>query len=438
MNGFNLKLTPLRAGLQAGVDNVVDVMVTVEAPDAPKDLKLRRPPLNLALVIDRSGSMAGRPLHEAKRCAVHVIERLTPRDRVALVMYDDAPAVIAASQAVTDRQALADKVGRVHSGGCTNLHGGWLAGAEQVSPHLQKDTISRVMLLSDGLANRGLTDREAIFDQCSSLAAAGVSTSTYGLGNQFDEELLTGMARAGSGNAYYGQSAEDLMDPIEEELQLLAALCARKVQVAFDGPAGATVEVLNALRRPGPGVVDLPDLAYDSQAWVMLRIRIGRERFADRMAGAKFALLQVEAGGTLFDGTPLKMKANELELPILTAQDFDALPEDERVKTRLTELQVAQIEREARQAAQEGNWTRVDALMTQALAAGVPSAWAQRTTLELQKLAEQRDVERMKKESLYAAFRKESRLVGKSPDLQVDGEHRPFLREKPLQGRSET
>ena len=85
----DVSLASARPGLIAGRENVVDVLVRVQAPDAPKTGLPERPPLNLALVIDRSGSMSGEPLHEAKRCAALMIESLKASDHASVVAYDD-------------------------------------------------------------------------------------------------------------------------------------------------------------------------------------------------------------------------------------------------------------------------------------------------------------------------------------------------------------
>ena len=82
-------MIPRRAGLRAGKDNIVEVMVRIQAPDAPAGQGAQRPPQAMALVIDRSGSMSGRPLEEAKRCAEYVLGKLRPSDAVSLVKFDN-------------------------------------------------------------------------------------------------------------------------------------------------------------------------------------------------------------------------------------------------------------------------------------------------------------------------------------------------------------
>lgn len=213
-------LTPRRAGLAAGQDNVIDVLVRIQAPDAPAGHTAARPPQAVALVIDRSGSMAGRPLIEARRCAEYVIGKLRPTDAVSLVQFDNRVQRLWPAVPLGDGAPLRAAIAAIREGGNTNLHGGWADGVDTLT-QVPGSGLKRVILLSDGQANEGVTDPDAIAAQCARWAGDGITTSTYGLGNHFNEDLMVAMARGGGGNHYYGESAEDLMDPFQQELELL-------------------------------------------------------------------------------------------------------------------------------------------------------------------------------------------------------------------------
>ncbi len=123
-------LTPCRAGLCAAQDNSIEVLVRIQAPEAPAGHGAQRPPQALALVIDRSGSMAGRPLEEAKRCAEYVLGELRPTDAVALVKFDNRVQRLWPAAPLGDGAPQRAAIAGIHAGGNTNLHGGWKEGAD--------------------------------------------------------------------------------------------------------------------------------------------------------------------------------------------------------------------------------------------------------------------------------------------------------------------
>ena len=182
-------IQPLKPALIAGMAQKLQVLVRVQAPDAAPTEKKVRKPYHLALVIDRSGSMSGPPLVEAVRCARHMVDRLEPTDTASLVVFDDRVRTLAPAQPVGDRRALYNALATVHPGGSTNLHGGWQAGANELLPDVGAAALARVILLSDGNANVGdITDTAGIAALCAQAAERGVTTLTYGLGRDFNEE----------------------------------------------------------------------------------------------------------------------------------------------------------------------------------------------------------------------------------------------------------
>src|SRR5712671_5704874 len=121
-------ITPRRPAVLSGFDNTVDLLLRLQAPAMPKATS-ERSPLNLAIVLDRSGSMDGQPLDEAKRCAGMIVDRLGAKDRAALIIYDHDVAVLVPTTQTANKAAFHTAISSIHSGGNTNLHGGWLKGA---------------------------------------------------------------------------------------------------------------------------------------------------------------------------------------------------------------------------------------------------------------------------------------------------------------------
>jgi Ca-activated chloride channel family protein len=272
---FTVSIQPERSALLAGHGQSILALVRIQAPAAPS-ANQQRQPLNLALVIDRSGSMSGAPLREARRCVQMILRSLQPTDSVALVAFDDEVTVNIPHQVVgTQAEKLCHVVDTIHSGGSTALYDGWHAGVGQALQGPKGTALSRVLLLSDGGANRGLADPEEIANRVAAMAQAGVSTSTYGLGSGFNEHLMIGMGQAGRGNHYYGATAEDLEDPFREEFDLLRALHARGLRLHLHAPEGVKVEVLNGYAQdPDRGAYILPDLPYGGEAWALVKLTV--------------------------------------------------------------------------------------------------------------------------------------------------------------------
>jgi Ca-activated chloride channel homolog len=435
MTDLNLVMTPLRAAVLAGTRSTVDVLVRLQAPEQPEGATRSRKPLHLALVIDRSGSMAGQPLHEAKRCARMVVDGLGAEDRVAVIAYDDSVRLISRLVSAADKTTLHHAIDSIDEGGCTNLHGGWLAGAEELAPHARPDVLSRVILLSDGQANRGLRNVDQICSQCAELAAAGVTTSTYGLGHHFNEGLMTAMADAGRGNAYYGQTADDLADPFREELALLDALCARQVELAAEVPAGVSVEVLNRYARTAQGAWRLPDLAYGGEAWALLRLTVDAELTA---SDGMLALLEVKASWRDLEGEVGEASSRLPALPVMPAAAYAAVAEDDLVRRRVEEVMVAGLQDTAREAARRQDWRAVERTLAKARTLARDNEWMQSVVGELEGLAAQRNSVMFQKEAAYSARRARSRLAAAREVNELQDLDAPsFLRRKTMQGKSE-
>jgi len=219
----------------------VGVLVTL-AGEAPA----RRAPLNIALVLDRSGSMGGRPLAAAKEAAIRFARFLGPDDRLTVVTFDDhVRTVFGPAPAGDDAAALA--IAGVHEGGSTNLSGGWLKGRAHVEKGLVEG-VNRVVLLTDGMANAGIVEPSKLVDLARGAAAGRVTTTCIGFGAAFNEDLLRDMAAAGGANYWYVERDDQMAGIFEEEIEGLVALAAQNVEVeiALAHPAVAGLTLLQS------------------------------------------------------------------------------------------------------------------------------------------------------------------------------------------------
>jgi Ca-activated chloride channel family protein len=216
------------------------VVVELVAPPAPREH--RRPPANLAFVIDRSGSMSGGKLRLAKEAVRDAIGRLGADDRFSIVTYDDhidvvMPGTLATPEA---RHEAMRRLDPIEARGTTNLGEGWLRGSEQVALGQVVEGVNRVLLLTDGLANVGMTEPDELARHAAELRARGISTTTFGVGDDFNEVLLAGMADAGGGHFRFIASAAEIGRHITEEVGELVEVVARDAVIEVVGRMGCT------------------------------------------------------------------------------------------------------------------------------------------------------------------------------------------------------
>lgn len=274
------------------------LLVDVVAPTVAPDPARRRPPVNLAFVLDRSGSMGGHnKLSLAKQAVLEAIHRLDPQDRFSVVTYDDQVDVVVAGTQATPaaRQLAAERLRSIRERNSTDLHAGWLTGCEQVAQGIAAEGVNRVLLLTDGLANRGVTDTDGLATLAYDLRRRGVTTSTFGVGTDFDESLLQAMADGGGGHFYFIGDVAQMRDHITSEVGETLEVVAREVVLDLTLPESVRLEPLSPFRveqSPGRARVYLGDMLSGQVLSIVLRItfdfgEVGREvgivvRVADR------------------------------------------------------------------------------------------------------------------------------------------------------------
>ena len=268
------------------------VLVEVTAPPARSERV--RPPVNLAFVLDRSGSMGGDKIRLAKQAIEEAIARLHDDDRFAIVVYDDRIDVVVPGTLATPdaRRRALERLREIDARGSTNLGEGWFRGAEQVALALSDEGVSRCLLLTDGLANVGITDRDELARHAGELRARGVSTTTFGVGADFDEVLLQAMASAGGGHFYFIATAASIRDHISSEVGETLEIVARGVTLEVPAADGIRVETLSPYpvhEGRGRTEINLGDLTSGERVEVVLRLNFPYSE-AGRTTGAMFVL----------------------------------------------------------------------------------------------------------------------------------------------------
>lgn len=236
-----------------------------------------RPSVNVAIVLDRSGSMNGEKIERAKEAARIAIDRLDTRDIVSVVTYDDTVHVLLPATKVTDKAYLKNEIAKIQSGGSTALFAGVSKGAAEVRKFLEDNRVNRVILLSDGIANVGPDSPGELADLGASLSKDGMTVTTIGLGLGFNEDLMTQLAFKGEGNHYFVAEEAELAKVFNTEFGDVLSVVAQEVVVEIECQEG--IRPIRILDREGDiegqkVTVRLPQIYSNQEKYVLLEVEV--------------------------------------------------------------------------------------------------------------------------------------------------------------------
>ena len=264
--------------------------------EARKSDDVRRAPMNLAIVLDRSGSMEGAKLEKARQAAAMAVDKLADDDIFSLVTYDSDTNLLIAPERVggrDHREELKARIHRIQAGGSTALHAGVVLGAKQVRRFFERERVNRVILLSDGIANVGPSSTSALAGLGRELRSDGITVSTIGLGDDYNEDLMTALAEASNANYYYVKDAEKLPGIFAEELGAARSLLARNIVIRIQAPDG--VRLKEIIGRPdiacGDRVAEIkmPELFGSEKRRFLVRV-VAEGKTADAIEAAAVEL----------------------------------------------------------------------------------------------------------------------------------------------------
>ncbi len=247
------------------------------ALSAPDQRIKHRPPTSVAIVLDRSGSMLGKPWEDAQRAAIELIDKLGADDELAIIAYSTAAdVVVPLGPATADaRDAARAAVARLLADGGTNISGGMTLAADELGR--ARTRLRRMVLISDGQANEGIYDRHGLVRLATQRAAEGISITSVGVGLDFNEDVMAGIAVAGRGNYHFVEDAAELGSMFVAELGSLGETILTHANLRVVPAAG--VELLGAIgyetQHDGNALlVPVADLRRGERAKVVLHIRV--------------------------------------------------------------------------------------------------------------------------------------------------------------------
>jgi len=219
-----------------------NVLIRLKADKGPNQEKLKK--INLSLVIDRSGSMRGQKIIDARDSAINMVKKLRNGDVVSIISYSDDVTVDVEPTEVDDAAKIKIEaiIHTIGDGGGTNLGGGLAKGIEKANKFIKGADVSRVLLISDGLANKGIIDPAALNKISRESLQGGVVVTTLGLGVDYNEDLMTSVADNGGGNYYFVEKSEDIVATLDKELSQMASTVGKGLVLKNKLAAGVKLE----------------------------------------------------------------------------------------------------------------------------------------------------------------------------------------------------
>ncbi len=311
---------------------------------APKVSSQTRPSLNLGLCIDRSGSMGGEPLYQAKQAALGLIRRLSTLDRVGVVVFDHLAEVLCPLERFVGVARVEAALNHLEARGGTDLFQGWSESCHQLCDCSSTQSLNRVLLLSDGETNTGVTDPTRIAAQVARWQRQGVSTTTVGLGQSYNEDLLAAMARAGSGNYFHVGEPKDIESFFAQEIQNLSKTTGQAVSLGVEPADGVEVlRVFNPVERTKSGRLKLGNLVDGAPLEVVVELLVPPQAGVRDLCRLRLAWTEV--------GTGLRQRVmKHFSLPVVPYGQLSEFPVVEEVAQKKAVQLAGETLREAVQA----------------------------------------------------------------------------------------
>lgn len=264
----------MRVGLQAALN---DVNLDASQPNSQRQLAIsisalaesmgRSAPLNLCLILDHSGSMHGRPLDTVKQAALQIVDRLSPGDRLSIVVFDHQAKVLIHNQVIENPASVKSEINRLKASGGTAIDEGMRLGIEELAKY-KKDTISQAFLLTDGENEHGDNDRCLKFAQLA--AGYNLTLNTLGFGNNWNQDILEKIADAGGGSLSYIQQPEEAVNEFGRLFSRIQSVALTNAHLLLSLLPGVRLAELKPIAQVVPDTIELPLVQENNQVAVRM------------------------------------------------------------------------------------------------------------------------------------------------------------------------
>ncbi len=324
------------------------------------------PPLNLALVIDKSGSMAdANKLSRVKESLLTLVNQLRETDTLSIVVFDSEAEVLRPARAVGNREEVRRLIRSLAPGSSTNIHAGLMLGYREALKNFNREGTNRVVLLTDGIANQGVTDPAQIARESLSFNDRGVDLSTIGVGLDLNKDLLRDLAKSGRGLFHFVADVQDIEKVFLKEVQSLVAPVASEPNLWVESGPGlelAQIYGYEPERSPGGMKIKLDNMNQGLTQVVMLRFRVTPRAF-----DASNARASVRVHFSYYD-LARKQTVTKREEALLSFGGAGSTLSDPEVGKNFTIAQLAQAIRDMAVAVETERYKDAEHLLNAAIA----------------------------------------------------------------------
>ncbi|NJL61099.1 MAG: VWA domain-containing protein [Methylacidiphilales bacterium] len=228
----------------------------------------RNVPLNLCLILDRSGSMNGRPLETVKKAACRIVDRLNPGDRISVVAFDHRAKVLVSNQTVVDPEKIKQQINTLAADGGTAIDEGLQLGIKELTKG-NKETVSQAFLLTDGENEHGSNKRCLEFAKLA--ASYNLTVNTLGFGDNWNQDILEQIADGGGGSLSHIQRPDDAEDKFNQLFNRIQTVGLTNAYLLFSLVPKVRLAELKPVAQVAPETIELP-VQQDPDGRVSVRI----------------------------------------------------------------------------------------------------------------------------------------------------------------------
>ena len=320
-------------------------------------------PLNLSLVIDKSGSMADSDkMSRVKESLRTMIGKLRSEDIVSIVVFDTEAQVLFPANQIGNGYELRRAIDCIQPGGSTNLHAGLMLGYKEAQKNFRKDSTNRVILLTDGIANQGVTEPNRIAAESSEFNGQGLDLSTIGVGQDLNNDLLRTLAKSGRGLYHFISDYQDIDKVFVNEVQSLVSQVAKRVEVNVDYDSNIEIEKIYGYsprtRANGFSIV-MDDMNNGLTQVIMARFK-AKNPSKNSTVRVKLSYFDVQKQRTVEENQTITLQPSDRKNCELLA--------DVEVKKNYTIAELAQSLFEMREAAQRNNYRQAENFLNDSVA----------------------------------------------------------------------